>query len=172
MRKSAVAIITLTTLALTGCSLVGGKNTPSADPSSQPAATSAPSASSAPSVSDPASADPSGSTTAGSSAPAGSEQLGKAVATRKSVLEKQPILLTLYPVVRDGATSHVNFTLGFEASSATRQNIGNLLSDADSATSDDSPWTADGLQLIDGKNSKVYLWHPTGSATASARADC
>jgi len=59
--------------------------------------------------------------------------------------------------VRDGGVSHLNFTLTSDAKEENKVQIADLLSDSNNQASDKGAWAADGLQVIDGKNSKLYL---------------
>lgn len=158
MKRSIAGLAIATALLVSGCSLLGGDTQPSDDPASQPPpATSAPSGSTVPSATTTSSTGPSTAPTTGATPPDGADQLGTPVATRKSSQDGQEVVLTLYPVVRDGATSHLNFTLSSKASEQNKVQIADMLTDNDNKTGEDSSWAADGLQLIDGKNSKVYL---------------
>jgi hypothetical protein len=61
--------------------------------------------------------------------------------------------MKLYPVRRAGGTSHVNLSL----ESSKVMTVGQLLGDGNHQAIDDTGFAADGLQLVDGKNSKVHL---------------
>jgi hypothetical protein len=115
---------------------------PAAPASSAPAHTAA-----APTV-QPTPADPSQSPVT---------DLGQAVATRTSTHDGAPVTLTLYPVVRSGTTSSVNFTLSSPGGTSSRLQVADMLSDEDYDSSDGSGHAADGLSLVDVKNSKLYL---------------
>ena len=133
--------------------------TTSAPPSDSPPATtespSAPVSQSDPSASDqPASAQP---TPADPSQPSGGDQLGAVVATRTSADGGRKVTLRLYPVQRDGSTSHVNLTLSSAVERTSGVQVGELLADGDYNASDKSGLAADGIQLVDGKNAKLYL---------------
>jgi hypothetical protein len=143
-RKIVLGLVTALVLCAAGCGL---GETPPAEPA--PSTTSdAPSA--APSMStQPTPADP--------SQPSAPDQLGEPVVTRTSAADGEKIQLTLYPVVRDGQVSHVNLILSAPEEDADRVQIADLLGDANSTTSDFTLDSADGLQLVDGKNAKVYL---------------
>ena len=65
--------------------------------------------------------------------------------------------MALYPVIRDGQVSYVNLMLSVPEEDADGVQIGRLLSDSDNTAADASGDTADGLQLVDGKNAKLYL---------------
>ena len=106
------------------------------------------------------SADPSASTQptpADPSQPTGPDQLGEPVVSRTSAVDRAKVVLTLYPVVRDGLVSHVNLVLSVPDKGAERVQVSSLLSDADNTASDATGDAADGLQLVDGKNAKLYL---------------
>ena len=79
------------------------------------------------------------------------------MATRTSANDGKKMTLTLYPLQRDGRTSHLNFTLTSPGSKADRIQIAQLLSDKNYSSIDSTAFAADGLQLIDGKNAKLYL---------------
>jgi len=143
-RNTVLGLVTALALCVTGCSF--GQP----DPSGQ--ATSA--------VSEPASTAPSESTPptpADPDQPAGPDQLGDPVITRTSAVDGEKVRLTLYPVVRDGSVSHLTLVLSAPEEDAERVQIGQLLSDANTTTSDTTGDAADGLQLVDGKNAKLYL---------------
>jgi hypothetical protein len=155
MRRSVVGLVAVGALALGGCSLLSPNSTPSPGPASAPptassAPTDPPSGSTAPTTA------PSTAPTAGST-PGAADQLGQPVATRKSSDGGHDLVLTLYPLVRSGAVSTVNFTLTSDVPEEDKFSIGDLLTDGNYQAGDRTPWTADGLQAIDGKNSKVYL---------------
>jgi hypothetical protein len=78
------------------------------------------------------------------------------VATRESGKGGNKIQMTLYPVLRDGTTSHVNLSLKVPAGTE-RVQLAALLSDGNDDAGDKGVWAADGIQIIDGKNSKLYL---------------
>lgn len=175
-RTTAAGLTAMLLLAGAGCgALGGGSDTPSAEPpaslapsASQQSApgtpssgaqtsagTVSPGATGVPAVTpSPVPADP--------SATAGGDQLGEVVATRTSSKSGQPVTMTLYPVLRDGATAHVNLALSSPVDDDDRVQIASMLSDGDSDSSDRSVWAADGLQLVDGVNSKVHLVASTG----------
>jgi hypothetical protein len=143
-RKTVLGLVTVLVLCVAGCS--AGK-TPAADPP-PPVTSGTPSA--APSASTPATpADP--------SQPSAPNQLGEPVVTRSSAADGDKVELALYPVVRDGQVSHVNLVLSVPDEDADRVQIASLLSDADYSAGDTTGDTADGLQLVDGKNAKLYL---------------
>jgi hypothetical protein len=170
----ALGLTTMLALSATACSLpgTGGSGDPASQPpaappattssapsDSPPAATDSPSASD-PSASDPSASDPSASgqpTPADPSQPSGGDQLGSVVATRTSAGGGRKVTLRLYPVLRDGATSHVNLTLSSPVERTSGVQVGELLADGDYNASDKSGLAADGIQLVDGKNAKLYL---------------
>jgi hypothetical protein len=145
MRRTLVlGMVTALVLSAAGCS--GGLTPPRAPTNSGTSnpPSAAPSASSPPTPADP-------------SQPAGPDQLGDPVVTRSSAADGDKVKLTLYPVVRDGAVSHVNLELSATDEDAKSVQISSLLSDANTTTSDSTGDAADGLQLVDGKNKKLYL---------------
>jgi len=154
-RRTVLGLVTALVLCAAGCGL---GDAPPTEP--VPAVTSDP-PSTVPSMStQPTPADPSTSTQptpADPSQPAGPDQLGEPVVTRTSAADGDKIQLTLYPVVRDGVVSHLNFVLSAPEEEAERVQIADLLSDANSTSSNFALDAADGLQLVDGKNAKVYL---------------
>jgi hypothetical protein len=178
MRTStSLALTAALALSVAGCSLpfTGGANpAPSDPPAPAPASSPAAVPSDAPTAvapSDPAApsdqasvATPSESGTDPSAVPspadpsqsAAGTQLGAPVATREAGKGGGKIQLTLYPVLRDGTTSHVNLALKVPAGTDKVQ-LDALLSDGNNDAGDSGPWAADGIQLIDGKNSKLYL---------------
>lgn len=142
-RRTVLGLITALVLCAAGCS--GGE--PPTDPAN-PARSGVPSA--APSASTrPTPADPSQS-----SAP---DQLGDPVVTRKSAADGEKVELAMYPVIRDGQVSHVNMVLSVPEEDADRVQVASLLADGDYSAGDTTGDTADGLQLVDGKNAKLYL---------------
>lgn len=62
-------------------------------------------------------------------------------------------MMALYPVLRNGTTSHVNFTL----TAVGTVSLDEALGDGHVTSRDVGSAAADGLQLVDGKHSKVYL---------------
>lgn len=154
------AIIALSTSA---CSLVGGSDEPSDPPPSAPPASAPVSAPASAPVPEPASqtpstsATPAGPTPTDPDQPAGADQLGQPVATRESADGGKKVRMTLYPVVRDGSVSHLNLTLSASGKGVDRVQVSSLLTDGNPEAGDSSSLTADGLQLVDGKNAKLYL---------------
>jgi hypothetical protein len=157
---AAVSLVAMLTLSAAACSLPGGSadqppasappaslpaSAPASDPAS-PAATPTPSDTSAAA---PTPADP--------DQPAAGDQLGQAVATRTSAEDGKKMTLTLYPLQRDGSTSHLNFSLTSPGSKTDRIQVAQLLSDKNNSSVDSTSFAADGLQVIDGKNAKLYL---------------
>ena len=64
--------------------------------------------------------------------------------------------MQLSPVRRDGAVSHLNFTLSLPVTEQQAQ-LSTALGDGDGKAADSTYDTVDGVQLVDGKNSKLYL---------------
>jgi hypothetical protein len=91
--------------------------------------------------------------------------LGQPVATRSSSSDGVPVTLTMYPVVRSGTTSSVNFTLSSTGEEGGKLQVADMLSDGDYESSDFSGHAADGLSLVDTKNSKLYLVASDGKGT-------
>jgi hypothetical protein len=120
---------------------------PAAPASSQPAVTPATTAA----------ADPTVQPTAADLSQLPITDLGQPVATRTSTHDGAPVTLTLYPVIRSGATSSVNFTLSSSGRNGGRVQVSDMLSDEDYDSSDNTGLAADGLSLVDVKNSKLYL---------------
>lgn len=149
-RRFVVGLVTALVLCAGAC---GGGETPPTGPanSETPATSETPGALSAPPSAStlPTPADPSQS--------GGPDQFGQPVVTRTSVADGEKVQLTLYPVVRDGRVAYVNLVLSVPDEDAKSVQIGQLLGDANNAASDASGDTADGLQLVDGKNAKLYL---------------
>ncbi|HEY5821893.1 MAG TPA: hypothetical protein VIT20_07950 [Propionibacteriaceae bacterium] len=154
MRKFALGLVVATTLAASACSLISPSGEATSSAPSVPPPTTAPTA---PSASNQPPTGPSSDPSASSATSAPTDQLGQSVATRQSAKAGKKITLTLYPVVRDGTTSHLNFTLAADVESTEKVQIADLLSDNNASAGDSGPWATDGIQLIDGKNSKVYL---------------
>lgn len=167
--RTSTSLATVALLALTGagCSLpgVGGSGLPASDPpasaplsapGSAPSTGAAPSASSA--ASSPAATESAvaGPTPADPSQPPAGDQLGRVVARRTSAKGGHTFTMNLYPVERNGATSHVNFTVSSPETGVQGQ-VSDLFSDTNFEASDKTGDTADGLQLVDGKNAKLYL---------------
>ena len=164
MRSAAASLVALLALSTASCSLPGS-GTGGAPPSSAPPATAPSSAAAtAPTsggTSAPATAAPSSSpgqaTPADPGQPSSGDQLGAGVATRTSSDQGKKLTATLYPVLRDGSTSHVNLALSSSVRAPEIFQVNTLLSDSDPSVSDKTGSAADGFQLIDGKNAKVYL---------------
>ena len=78
--------------------------------------------------------------------------LGQPVVTRRGAIDGKKVELQLYQVVRDGAVSHLNFTL-----TGDRVQIADALADGNYDAIDRDGRTADGITLVDGKNAKLYL---------------
>ncbi|WP_375430260.1 hypothetical protein [uncultured Friedmanniella sp.] len=165
-----IGLTAVLAVAVTGCSVLGGASDPPASsaPTSDapPPATSAPASSNDPTASttgspsatptgtDPATAAP---TPADPNQPGAGSELGQSVATRTSSKGGKKVTVTLYPVLRSGTTSTVNYTLSSPVDSTDRLQVADLLSDGDYKASDSTGLAGDGLQLVDGKNSKLYL---------------
>lgn len=165
LTRGAGVTLALAALVLTaGCSLPGvggGSSTSSApDPSEPPA--SAPS--SAPAGTAAASPPPGQPTPADPSAPSGPAPLGEVFATRTSAMGSVKVTLQLYPLQRDGSVSHLNLTLSAPAT-GTEGQVTQLLSDSNPKAGDSESDAADGIQLVDGKNSKLYLVASDGNGT-------
>ena len=92
-------------------------------------------------------------------------ELGQPVASRTSSNDGIPVTITMYPVIRSGTTSSVNFTLSSPGKDDKDLQVADILSDGDWQTSDASGHAADGLALVDGKNSKLYLVASDGKGT-------
>jgi hypothetical protein len=165
---AAVSLAAMLALSAAACSLPGGGSADqpqaSAPPASVPASAPA-SAPATPPASDPASvpasAVPSATTApptpADPAQPSGDDQLGEPVATRTSADDGKKVTLTLYGLQRGGSTSHLNFTLTSPGSKTDRIQVAQFLSDKNYSSIDSTGFAADGLQLIDGKNAKLYL---------------
>jgi hypothetical protein len=147
---STMLAIAAAVLLVGGCS--SGADTPARPevtvPPAAPASSTSAGPPASPAVAGATPADPSQSTT----------DLGPAVATRTASHSGYSVTLTLYPVVRSGTTSSVNFTLSApEGASIAGLQVSDMLTDGDFASSDATGHAADGLSLVDGKNSKLYL---------------
>ena len=77
------------------------------------------------------------------------------VATRTSTDEGVPLTIELYPLVRNGNLTELNLTL--RADSEDKYQVADIFADNNYQSSDFSGHTVDGIQLVDGKNSKLYL---------------
>lgn len=170
MRTSTtVALVAMLTLTGAGCTLpgVGGSSSPppaapsASAPASAPASAestgtvpSASSAASSPTDTGSAASDP---TPADPSQPSAGDQLGRVVARRTSATNGRTLTLNLYGVERNGATSHVNFTASSPATGGGQGQVTDLFSDGNFTSIDKEGDAADGLQLVDGKNAKLYL---------------
>jgi len=166
---AAVTLVAMLALSATACSLPGAGTDDdppaSAPPASAPASAPASDAASTPAAdpaSPPASDVPSASapaapTPADPNQPPSGDQLGQVAATRMSAADGKKITLQLYPLLRDGSTSHLNMTLSSSVGATDRVQIAQLLSDKNSSSGDKSLFAADGLQVVDGKNAKLYL---------------
>ena len=142
--RTVLGLVIALVLAAAGCSL--------GDP--PPAVPTTSAASSTPSSDPSASIQP---TPADPSQPSAPDQLGDPVVTRTSAADGEKVELALYPVVRDGRVSHVNMVLSVPDEDADRVQVSSLLADGDYSAGDTTGDTADGLQLVDGKNAKLYL---------------
>lgn len=140
MRTNVLAgLAIMTALAVSACSLPGGADEPSTPPQASAPASAG---SGAPTATDPS---PSG----------GTDQLGQPFVTRDSSRNGESFTMTLYPVRRTGTTSSVNLTLS--SSGDEGFTVSTLLTDNNSESGDASASAADGIQLVDGKNAKLYL---------------
>jgi hypothetical protein len=143
-------------LSATACGALGGPGAPAS--SAPPPAGSTTAASSAPAASGgPTSAAPGQPTPADPSALAGNGQLGQVVASRTSAKDGDKVIAELYPVQRDGTVSHLNLTLSVPAGASKKVQVSDLLSDENYDAIDHDGLVADGIQLVDGKNAKLYL---------------
>ena len=163
LTRGAGVTVALAALVLAaGCSLPGvggGSSTSSApDPSEPPASspTSAGTAAASPPAGQPTPAD--------HGAPSGAAPLGEVFATRTSAMGGVKVTLQLYPLQRDGSVSHLNLTLSAPATGTAGQ-VTQLLSDSNPKAGDSESDAADGIQLVDGKNSKLYLVASDGNGT-------
>ena len=168
---TSLALAAMLSISVAGCTLpfTGGSNPAPSDPPAPAPASSAPvvpsvtptpvvpsDSSSAAAPSQSASEPSAVPTPADPSQPESGTQLGAPVATREAGRDGNKLQLTVYPVLRDGTTSHVNLALKVPVGTKRVQLVG-LLSDANRDAGDSGPWAADGIQLIDGKNPKLYL---------------
>lgn len=169
MRKSLPFIMAAAvTMTASACGVLGGD---AAAPSSAPPpaipSASAPASSSADAGSVPPSAgsvppsatgsSPAQATPADPGQPSAGSDIGAVVATRSSSRGGFKVDMRLFPVKRNGATSTVNFSLTSPDSGANSVRIDQMLSDGNNAAIDKDSFASDGLQLVDGKNAKVYL---------------
>jgi hypothetical protein len=166
---AAVALAAMLALSAAACTLPGtgtaDEPPAGAPPASAPAseqasdpATAAPSDPVSPTATDaPSDSTPVGPTPADPDQPPSGDQLGQMVATRTSADGGKKVTLQLYPVQRDGRTSHLNLTLSSAGGTTQRVQVGGLLSDGNYSAIDKGGLAADGLQLVDGKNAKLYL---------------
>ena len=145
-RRTVLGLVIALVLCAAGCGL--GETPPAVPPTTAPS--NDPSASSDPSASiQPTPADP--------SQPSAPDQLGNPVVTRTSAADGEKVQLALYPVVRDDRVSHINMVLSVLDEDADRVQVSSLLADGDYSAGDTTGDTTDGLQLVDGKNAKLYL---------------
>jgi hypothetical protein len=160
LTRGAGVTVALAALVLAGCSLPGvggGSPTSSAPAPSEPPA-SAPTGA-------PATTAPAGQPTpADPSASSGAAPLGEAFTTRTSAMGGVKVTLQLYPLQRDGSVSHLNLTLSAPAT-GTEGQVTQLLSDSNPKAGDSESDAADGIQVVDGKNSKLYLVASDGNGT-------
>jgi hypothetical protein len=82
-----------------------------------------------------------------------SGDLGPVVATRTGTVNGHPVKLTLHRVVRDQALAQVAIELVASENVAIEQ----ALSDGDMTRGDSGSYTADGITLVDPRQSRVYL---------------
>lgn len=86
------------------------------------------------------------------------------IATRNSSSDGRELEATLYPVERSGKTATVNF-LVTNKDNDDEFAVQDGFSDRDSSRGDTYRWAADGVTMIDGQNSKVYLTATDGDGT-------
>jgi hypothetical protein len=155
VRVNRLCWLAVVVLAVSGCSVPGdGADSPSAPTSTSAASSPAPDVGGGSPSAAPTGAPAGTATPPGPSSSGPADGLGSPVATRTSSRAGQEITLALYPVVRDGSTSHLNLTL-----TATKGDVGvaDMLSDHDREAADADFFAADGLQLVEGKHAKLYL---------------
>jgi hypothetical protein len=171
MRRAHLAAAVVAALSLTGCSLLSpgdpaSSTGPASDPPPSTGATASASDPSGTTPSDPTSGAPSsgapssgrpssGAPSGGGSGSADPNQFGPVTATRTAALDGEKAALSVYSVTRDGSVSHVNLTL--RILNDGRVQVADAFSDGNYDAIDKSGFAADGLQLVDGKNSKLYL---------------
>lgn len=145
LARTAAALVAAGTV-LTACS--GGSGAAS---DAGPAASSAtPSATAM--ATDSAEAEP-----ASDSSPSAAD-LGTPVAERDGSANGNAMRLGLYPVVRDGDTAVLNFTVTADQANEGSLSLYGLFSDDNGDAGDrSSDSSVDGVKLIDGKNGKAYL---------------
>lgn len=170
MRTFTAGLLTAAALTLGACSLPGpGAGSSAPPPVAPPPASTTPttatgSADPTAGPTDPASASPSPSGSA-------TDQLGTPAGTRTGSADGQRVVLTLYPVVRSGTTSEIEFTLSADVPRTKRVQVAQLLSDGNYQESDASGLAADGLTLVDGRHSKLYLVASDGQGTCLCSRD-
>jgi hypothetical protein len=121
-----------------------------AEPDGSVSASSAPSSSDAAGSTEPTPADP--------NQPSAGNQLGAPVATRIASAKGKKITMVLYPIRRAATTSTVNFSLSSPGENSLDQvQVAQLLADGDYSAIDFQGHSADGVQLVDGRNAKLYL---------------
>lgn len=163
-RRAGVPATLAVLVLVAGCSLpgVGGGGSsssapaPSEPPAGAPMTTPAGTAPASPTAGQPTPADPGASS--------GAAPLGEVFATRTSAMGSVKVTMQLYPLQRDGSVSHLNLTLSAPAT-GTEGQVTQLLSDSNPKAGDSTSDAADGIQVVDGKNSKLYLVASDGSGT-------
>lgn len=131
---------------LTACS--GGSGSASNAGSSERSASPSATATATP----PAEAAPS------ATSPSSGPDLGTPVAERDGSANGNAMRLGLYPVVRDGETAVLNFTVTADPANEGSLSLYGLFSDDNGDAGDrSSDSSVDGVKLIDGKNGKAYL---------------
>jgi hypothetical protein len=80
------------------------------------------------------------------------------VATRTASDKGKKITMVLYPVKRAATTSTVNISISSPGKTGLDQvQVSGLLADGNFSAIDFQGSSADGIQLVDGKNAKLYL---------------
>ncbi len=152
----------LTAALLSGSLLVGCSGLPGSPPPNPPSSAATEPPSVPPTTpSDPTSADPTstGSPTGG---PTGSpSSAGPPAGTKAATIDGQRLTLNVFPIRRSGTLSVLDFTISRPAADPGETPKTLLLSttfdDQNSSTGDRSPYSVDGIKLIDTKNRKAYL---------------
>ena len=89
---------------------------------------------------------------------------GPVVATRTSSSDGAKLTIELYAISRTGNLSELNMTLRAEPTKGKFQ-VADTFGDKNYSSSDFSGHTVDGIQLVDGKHSKLYLVASDGDGT-------
>lgn len=92
------------------------------------------------------------------------------IATRNSLSDGRELEATLYPVERSGKTATVNF-LVTNKDNDDEFEVTNSFSDGDNSIGDSSPWTTDGVKIIDSSDAKAYLAATDGDGTCLCSRD-